>query len=330
MLECLRMHCVILIILYDFVVSYPLIGVTVAGYSNGTSGSALDALSASWGLAIDQNDTLYISDCANARVVRIKAGFLNGSVVAGNGAAGSSLTQLGCPAELKIDTNSNIYVDDNAHCRVMLWRENASSGVIVVGNGACSNTNSTIGDSLGVALDSYGNLYVSDAAYHRVMKWPRNSTVGILVAGIPGVPGNSNQLLNSPYGLHLDENNSYLYIADLGNNRIQRYSLGTAANGTTVAGGNGAGSNSDQLDNPHGVYVSKSNGDIYIADTLNHRIQRWSSGASSGVTIAGITGINGVNATMLDTPVGVIMNMNETFVYVSDRGNNRVQRYQLS
>jgi sugar lactone lactonase YvrE len=323
------MHHIILSFLFYFKVSYPLSGVTVAGYSNGTPWTTLDALNSPWGLAIDANDTLYISDCGNARVIKIQAGFLNGSIVAGTGSSGSSATQLGCPAELKVDAHSNIYVDDNTHCRVMLWRKNAPSGVAVVGDGTCSNTNSTIGDSLGLALDSQGNLYVSDKDNHRVMKWPPNATVGIVVAGTPGVSGNSDQLLNGPYGLYLDEQNSYLYIADTGNNRIQRYRLGTAANGTTVAGGNGPGSNSNQLNGPHGVYVSKNNGDIYIADRANNRIQLWSSGASSGVTIAGVSGMNGVDATMLNSPVGVIMNMNETFLYVSDRGNNRAQRYQL-
>jgi sugar lactone lactonase YvrE len=330
MLEYSRMHHIILrVSFYGFKVSYPLIGVTVAGYSNGTSGTTLDALNSPWGLAIDTNDTLYISECGNARVIRIPAGSLNGSIVAGTGSSGSSATQLGCPAELKIDTHSNLYVDDNNHCRVMLWRKNASSGVVVVGNGTCSNTNNGIGDSLGLARDSQGNLYVSDKDNHRIMKWPPNATVGILVAGTPGVSGNSNQLLNNPYGLYLDEHNSYLYVADTGNNRIQRYTLGTAANGTTVAGGNGPGSNSNQLNGPHSVYVSMNNGDIYIADRVNNRIQRWSTGASSGVTIAGVSGMNGVDASMLNSPVGVIMNMNETFLYVSDRDNNRVQRYQL-
>lgn len=324
------MYRIILRILYDFLVSYPLIGVTVAGYSNGTSETTLDALNAPWGLVIDVNNTLYISDCGNSRVIKLQAGFLNGSIVAGTGASGSGAAQLGCPAELKIDAQSNIYVDDNAHCRVMLWRRNASSGVTVAGTGTCDDTNSTIGVSIGLTLDSQGNLYVSDQQYHRVMKWPLNATVGILVAGKTGVSGNSNQLLNSPYGLYLDELNSSLYIADMGNNRIQRYSLGITANGTTVCGGNGPGSNSSQLNGPHGVYVSKKSGDIYIADRANNRIQRWSPGASSGVTIAGVLGMSGTDATMLNSPVNVIMNMNETFLYVSDRGNNRVQRYPLT
>jgi len=311
-------------------VTYPLIGVTVAGYSNGTSGTSLDALNAPWGLAIYMNNTLYISECGNSRVMKIHEGSLNGTIVAGFGGSGDGNSQLGCPAELKLDNYSNLYVDDNSHCRVMLWRINASTGITAVGVDGCGNTNRTIGTSAGFALDSHGNLYISDMDYHRVMKWPPNSTVGIVIAGQTGVPGDTNKLLNTPYGLYLDEKNSYLYIADRGNNRIQRYNLNMTANGTTVAGGYGAGSNSSQLNGPHGVYVSKKTGDIYIADRANNRIQRWSQGASNAVTIAGITGMTGTNSTLLNSPVGVIMNMNETFLYVSDRGNNRVQRYQLT
>jgi DNA-binding beta-propeller fold protein YncE len=68
------------------------------------------------------------------------------------------------------------------------------------------------------------------------MKWGPNATSGILVAEMTGVPGNSSQQLHGPYGVYLDENNSYLYIADYDNHRIQRYSLNTTTNATTVAG----------------------------------------------------------------------------------------------
>lgn len=132
-----------------------------------------------------------------------------------------------------------------------------------------------------------------------------------IIAGT-GVAGNSNQQLRYPYGLYLDENNSYLYIADLGNNRIQLYRLGVSLNGTTVAGGNGQGSGSQQLYQPYGVCVSKKTGDIYIADRFNHRIQRWSPGATSGVTITGMTVISGTNTTMLNGPANVLLDKNET------------------
>ncbi len=58
-----------------------------------------------------------------------------------------------------------------------------------------------------------------------------------------------------------------------------------AANGTTVAGGNGSGSGPDQLSGPAGVAVDGA-GNLYVADTSNERVQRWAPGASSGTTVA--------------------------------------------
>jgi DNA-binding beta-propeller fold protein YncE len=114
------------------------------------------------------------------------------------------------------------------------------------------------------------------------------------------------------------------------NHRIQRYELGVSANGTTVAGGHGQGSGSNQLNGPYGVCVSKRTGDIYVADTNNNRIQRWSPGATTGVTIIGITGVSGTNSTLLNGPTNVALSTNETFLYVSDCINNRVQRFELT
>jgi sugar lactone lactonase YvrE len=210
----------------------------------------------------------------------------------------------------------------------MLWRNNSSSGVIVAGTGSCSNTTSTFDHSAGLAIDLQKTIYLSDQSNNRVMKWKQNATYGTLIAGT-GVNGTSSQQLSCPYGLYLDELNSYLYIADMCNHRIQRYYLGVTTNVTTVAGGNGPGSGNHQLNGPNGVCVSKNTGAIYIADTNNNRIQRWSPGATSGVTIAGIVGTNGTGSTLLNSPVAVALSSNESFLYVSDTNNNRVQRFEL-
>jgi len=323
-------HILLKLCLRLFIDSPLLVGVTVAGYGNGTAGTALNALQNPWGLALDVNESLYVSDYSNSRVMRLQAGSLYGSIVAGTGVLGSNATQLYYPAELVVDGNSNIYVNDDWNYRVMLWRKNSSVGVTVAGNGSLGNSTNTIGQSVGLAVDSQGNIYVSDKDNHRVMKFFPNATSGLIVAGITDVLGSSNQQLSSPNGLYLDETNSYLYIADFGNNRIQRYYLGITANGTTVAGGNGAGPGSNQLNQPTGVCVSKKTGDIYIADAGNNRIQRWSPGATSGVTIVGITGVSGTNATLLNRAANVILNTNETFLYVSDINNHRVQRFNLT
>jgi sugar lactone lactonase YvrE len=314
----------------SFLVSFPLSGVTVAGYGNGTSGNTNYGLATPWGLALDVNDILYVGDYANSRVTKYQAGSLNGSVVAGTGVSGSLNNQLQNPTEIAVDLALNVYVNDDYNYRVMRWGVNAISGIIVAGDGTYGNTANTISDSVGLAIDSQRNLYVSEQANHRVMKWDVNATSGIVVAGTTGVPGSTNQLLNQPYGLYLDEQNSYIYIADFGNSRIQRYTLGITTTGTTVAGGNGVGAGNQQLNSPYGMCVSQATGDIYIADTSNDRIQRWSPGATSGVTVIGITGVTGTNATLISGPLNVVLSKDETSLYVSDSNNHRVQRYQLT
>ena len=308
---------------------FPLNGVTVGGYGNGTGVDDNNALQNPWGLVIDANDTFYVADYGNARVMKFQVGSLTGSMVAGSTTGGSNANQLKNPTEISVDTGSNIYVNDDFNYRVMLWSKNASFGVIAAGNATSGTSATQISESIGLTVDSQGNIYVSDSANHRVMKWTPNATAGILAAGQTGVSGNTNDLLNMPYGLYLDETNSYLYIADRRNFRIQRYNLGNSTYGTTVAGGHGAGSSNNRLNAPYGVCVSKKTGDIYIADTNNHRIQLWSPGATSGVTVVGVTEVNGSNATMLYSPSNVALSLDETFLYVSDMNNHRVQRYQL-
>lgn len=36
-----------------------------------------------------------------------------------------------------------------------------------------------------------------------------------------------------------------------------------------------------------------TDGTLYIADSGNHRVQKWLNGASNGTTVAGITGVKG-------------------------------------
>jgi DNA-binding beta-propeller fold protein YncE len=85
-----------------------------------------------------------------------------------------------------------------------------------------------------------------------------------------------------------------------------------------------------QLNSPTDVYVSKKTGAMYISDGLNHRIQRWSRGATEGVTVAGSpSGKSRPHATMLHTPHSVLLNDDETKMYVSDQFNNRIQMFEL-
>ena len=121
-----------------------------------------------------------------------------------------------------------------------------------------------------------------------VLRWNRT---GVTVAGVTGQVGNASNQLNNPLGLYVDWANT-LYIADDANNRIQKY-LKDATFGETVAGDptGKRGPASNRIDHPTSVAVDL-NGNMYVCDRWNYRIQLWKRGASNGTTIAGITGFS--------------------------------------
>ena len=93
-------------------------GVLVAGYGNGTSGTALNALNEPFNIDFDYNDRLYIADFRNARVLRFNPGSSTGVIVAGNGTSGSSVQYLNGPNAIKIDNSLNLYVAEHINNRV--------------------------------------------------------------------------------------------------------------------------------------------------------------------------------------------------------------------
>ena len=296
-------------------------------YGDGTPGSSTASLNGPWSVAVAPDGTLIVGDQNNNRVIRFRDGSLSGTVVAGMGGMGSALNQLNSPTSVAIDASFNIYVLDMGNFRVMLWPNGSSAGFRVAGNGMDGSSLSSLTYAYGLLVDSGGNVYVSDSFNHRVTRWAPNATVGTIVAGT-GTAGNDNQHLSGQNAIFLDELHSYLYIADQYNHRVVRYTLGSL-NGTVVAGGNGQGSADNQFNYASGICVSKKTGDIYVAEWGGHRLQRRSPGATSGVTIAGIAGVSGLTAAHLNHPPYVALSADETFLYVADQGNHRIQRFEL-
>ncbi|CAF2068822.1 unnamed protein product, partial [Rotaria magnacalcarata] len=61
-------------------------------------------------------------------------------------------------------------------------------------------------------------------------------------------------------------------------------------NGVTVAGGNGKGGATNQLNCPFGLFVDDDQ-TVVIADRYNHRIMQWKNGdTTNGQIVAGGTG----------------------------------------
>jgi len=95
-------------------------------------------------------------------------------------------------------------------------------------------------------------------------------------------------------------------------------------NGTTIAGGNGAGSAANQLQNPDRIFVT-ADGTMYIPDLSNNRIQKWPPGATAGITVAGGNGA-GSGANQFSRPTSVYLDKLGN-IYVADQTNGRIQKW---
>ena len=298
-------------------------GTTVAGYCNGTAGNESSGLSQPHGLFVIDNGTVYSADTSNVRLQAFSPNSRSGMTVL------SSMV-LNHPEFMVANSNaSTIYVADYYKNKVFLYPQNLAIPQLNTSAGCALNQ---INKPTGVAVDSSGNVYISVKSCNQVVKWAGpNANTSIRVAGT-GIAGNNNTHLDSPNGLYLDENNAALYVADTNNHRIQKFFLNSNSTAAvTVAGGNGAGLALNQLNSPRGFDISHKDGSIYIADKSNNRIVCWKVKATQGIVIAGSTsGLAGSTALLLDAPFEVKLDVNETFFYVSDLNNNRIQRFPMN
>jgi len=201
-------------------------------------------------------------------------------------------------------------------------------------------TGTVLARPAGVAFDAAGNLYIADTDDNLVLQV---SPVGVLstVAGTgeQGYSGDNgsakNALLDSPAGVAVDATGN-IYIADTHNNRIRKVISGTINTiaGTGAAGfsGDGGAATSATLNLPTAVAVDAA-GNLYIADTNNHRIRK-----ISGATITTVAGDgeqlylnDGVAATQtgLDSPSGIAVDAAGN-LYIGDTRNQRVRKVTLS
>jgi sugar lactone lactonase YvrE len=155
----------------------------------------------------------------------------------------------------------------------MSYASGASTGTTVIGGAGTGSTQLSF--PTGLYFDSSSNsLYIANCGANNIVRWVVNASTWILVAGsINGSSGTTATLLNYPRDVTLDSMGN-VYVADAYNNRIQFFIAGQS-NGTTIAGVTGiSGSNSTLLNGPTSLVVD-SQFNVYVADSLNNRVQRF-------------------------------------------------------
>ncbi|CAF0772690.1 unnamed protein product [Adineta steineri] len=233
-----------------------------------------------------------------------------GITVAGGNGEGHQLNQLSSPWRMFIDNDTSIYTTDSWNDRIVEWKLNSNTGQIIAGGNEWENQNNQLNQPTDIVFDKKNNSFiVSDPGNKRVIRcFDQNQTnQQIIISNI------------NCWGLTIDKN-GFIYVSDPENHEKK-----DAKEGTIVAGGNGEENSLKQLDHPQGVIVDHL-GQIYVADSWNHRVMRWCEGDEKGEIVVGGNG-QGNQSNQLTWPIGLSFD-NEENLYVVDAGNHRIQKYE--
>jgi sugar lactone lactonase YvrE len=215
----------------------------------------------------------------------------------------------------------------------------AGNGVFAFAGDGGSAVAASLDDPMGLALDSTGNVYIADFANDAVRKVDRAGVITSVVGtGVPGFSGDGRPAvaaqLDAPSGLAFDAAGN-LFVVDGYNDVIRKIDLSGVIN--TVAGsprvaafhGDGGPATNAALNSPTGLAFDAS-GDLFIADTFNHRIRRVDSNGLittfAGDGRATFAGDGGPAASAsLDAPTGLAFDAFGN-AYVADAYNGRVRK----
>ena len=218
---------------------------------------------------------------------------------------------------------------------VTLIAGNGSSGFSGDGGPA---TSARLNDPRGLAIDGNGNLLIADSANHRIRKvTPAGVISTIAGVGTSGYSGDNGPALSarlaSPFDVAIDGSGNLL-IADQNNHRIRKVTptgVITTVAGVGIAGfsGDQGPATSAQLRSPRGIAVA-GNGNLLIADSLNHRIRTVNTaGIISTVAGTGTFGNIGDNGpaigARLSSPNDVTADGSGN-IYIADRDNSRIRK----
>ena len=305
-------------------------------------------------IVFDAAGNLYFAETGD-HVIRKLDTAGNVTIIAGTGTQGFSgdagpatSATLDSPQGLALDSKNNLYLADTHNHRIR--KLSLTTGIITTVAGA--GTQGFSGDNAlataaqlnlptALALDTAGNLYLADTGNHRIRKIAATTGIITTIAGT-GTQGFSGDnalataaTIDSPTGLALDAANN-LYLADTHNHRIRKIAATTGI--ITTIGGTGApGFSGDTsaattatLALPHGLTIDAA-GNLYLADTANHRIRRIDAVTGIITTAAGdgtqaFAGDGGpATSASLDSPRTTAVSP-ATLLTLADTGNRRIRQ----
>ncbi|CAF1543931.1 unnamed protein product [Adineta steineri] len=144
-------------------------GIVLAG-GNG-KGNRLNQLHYPTFIFVDEDQSVYVTDRNNDRVMKWRKDAKEGIVVAGGNGQGRNLNQLSNFQGICVDHLGQIYVADSGNHRITRWCEGNEEGEIVVGGNGKGNESNQFNGPAALCFDNEGNLYVADYWNYRIEKF---------------------------------------------------------------------------------------------------------------------------------------------------------------
>jgi hypothetical protein len=290
----------------------------------GDNGDAASAtLAAPLGsMDFDSSGNIYFADSNSLRVRKIDISTGTITTVAGDGNSCASTALCGdggpavsanltAPGGVAVAPNGDVYIADTFNHRIRKVIKAGGTIVTVAGTGTQGFSgegtpaiSANLNTPYGIDIDNSGNIFIADRDNHVIRKFTDGGNI-VTVAGNgtqQGYAGDGLQAndpsvrLSFPYSVAVDNTTGNIFIADSGNNLIRMINISGII--TRVAGasaplppsnsgffGDGGPALSAKMAVPRGMAVAK-NGDVYIADTNNNVIRKFTVGGNID-TVAG-------------------------------------------
>ena len=253
---------------------------SVFGLTEGNRTTAKFALCS--GIAIDNQDNIYIGDTYNHRIRKITN---DGIVSTVAGSSWGYVDDVGInakfnqPKGIALDSKGNLYIADYNNDRV---RKLMPNGRVETYAGSTKGYQDGVGTNAkfnyvnNLCVDAYNNVYVSDASNNRIRKIDTNRIVTTFAGD--GTVGLQDGLLISfkfsePKGVYID-NNQNVWVPDFGNHVLRKIIANSI---TTLIGstqGFQEGENRSAKFNYPGYLLFEGDSLILMCDTYNQRIRK--------------------------------------------------------
>lgn len=257
------------------------------------------------GVALASDNSVYVADTENQRIQQFGA---NGEFIRTWGSKGTEDGQFSQPGSLAIAPNGSIYVVDLLNHNIQQFDAN---GEFILSWGGKGSENGQFNSPGGIAIAPDGSVYVADSLNYRIQQF---SADGVFIRSWGSESAVLNEISFKPKGIAITPDGNVFVVVS---NSIYQFS----AWGNFIRKWGDKGIEDGQLSNPESIAIS-AEGDIFVTDSLNHRIQQFSAKGEFVQKWGSKGSANG----QFSRPRGIAIALDGS-VYIADTSNNRIQKF---